>query len=145
MSALKRHLRTICIGETEAKTFSCQLCDSNFSQNSDLKRHKLNRHNKDGSAKFQCAICNQEFCNSRFMMLHLKEAHPRNIEKSCKAAKVLCEVIEDEIKEARPSNLEESCKAAQVPSEEVKEHEVNMTYYECEFFVEKGLKGKIVP
>ena len=96
MSALKRHLRTICVGDTEAETLSCDYCDSTFSRNHDLKRHKLNRHNKDGSARFQCAICDKEFCNRKLMMVHSKEAHPSNIEKSCKAAKALYEVKQDE-------------------------------------------------
>ena len=96
MSALKRHLRTICIGETEAETFSCHYCESTFSRNHDLKRHKRNRNNKDGSAKFMCAICDKEFCIRKLMMVHSKEAHPSNIEKLCKVAKVHHEVKEDE-------------------------------------------------
>ena len=89
-------MRTICIGDMEAQTFSCDYCDSTFLRNHDLKRHKLNRHNKDGSAKFQCSICDVEFCNRKLLMVHNKEAHPMNIENSCKAVKVLNEVKEDE-------------------------------------------------
>ena len=96
MSNLKRHLRTICIDDTEVKTFSCGYCDSTFSRNHDLERHKLNRQNKDGSAKFQCAICDVEFCNRKLLMIHNKEVHPMNIENSCKAVKVLNVVKEDE-------------------------------------------------
>ena len=109
MSTLKWHLRKVCIGETdEVETFTCQFCDSTFSQNNDFKRHTLNiTNNKDGSAKFPCAMCNLEFCNRKFMIVHIKEVHRRNINKFSKTV--------------------------QIPSEEVKEEGVTMNYYECEF------------
>ena len=96
MSALKRHLRNTCIDDTEVDVVSCDHCDSTFSRNHDLKRHKLKRHNPDGSARFHCALCDNEFCNRKLLMVYSKEEHPTNIEKPPKAVKVLYEVREDE-------------------------------------------------
>ena len=96
MSALKRHLRNTCIDDAEADAFSCDNCDLTFSRHHHLKRHKLNGHSPDGSARFQCRICEKVFCNRKLLMVHSKEEHPTKVEKSSKAVKVVNEVREEE-------------------------------------------------
>ena len=76
LSNLRRHKREAC--DSEVYVLDCDLCESTFKRTSDLSRHKKNRDNPDGSVKFSCSICNQNTCNRKLLMTHIKLKHGSN-------------------------------------------------------------------
>ena len=51
------------------KHFSCEVCNEQFTQKSDLNIHSLTH----AEAKpFMCAICNKKFSEKRYLSVHLR-------------------------------------------------------------------------
>jgi uncharacterized C2H2 Zn-finger protein len=64
---LDRHKREVC---TYGKIYviKCDFCDATFIRASDLKMHKRNR-----TVKFTCGVCDEKFCNTKILLVHMKE------------------------------------------------------------------------
>ena len=52
--------------------FECKKCNEQFSKESNFHRHFDGRKNKDGSDKYTCNICHDDFCTSRKLSKHLQ-------------------------------------------------------------------------
>jgi uncharacterized C2H2 Zn-finger protein len=109
---LERHRQEVC--SEKVFVVKCDDCGTTFIRSSDKVRHIKNRQQPDGSARFNCEVCDKTACNMKLLKAHIKIEHGN---------KKLC-VVEPKV-------------LGVVDAKKVRVEQCNIHAYECELCEKK--------